>query len=59
MTVFQNRSLARTQCCNHNPLLLLVLSNVQAAVSSYLKGLENEALLVMPRLMETDDVHDL
>lgn len=45
--------------CYHNPFLLLVLSNVQAAVSSYLKGLETAVLLDVPRLMGTDDVHDL
>lgn len=44
---------------NHNPLLLLVLANIQAAVSSYLKELKTEVLLDMFRLMETDDVHDL
>lgn len=30
---------------NHNPFLLLALANIQAAVLSYLKGLETEALL--------------
>lgn len=30
---------------NHNPFLLLVLANIQAAVLSYLKGLETEVLL--------------
>jgi len=30
---------------NHSPLLLLVLANIQAAVSSYLEGLETEVLL--------------